>query len=210
MDKVCVDRSDFNLYLVVFICIVVYLIYLIYTMYYENNENNKKELMTEINLNKNLSHTELLEKLKEIQDLLYSSQLAEQKCKSDLQQKDKLLSENLDTSQILLNKIYNPLVAPERIYPGGRLNTKSYEDYQLIGYIYKDSERYPLYGRYKYRGRSEKWEYYLIDESRNRLKIPFKSRNDNELYDGDSITIPELGNTYNVKIYEYENFRYYG
>lgn len=202
MEKVCINRSDFNLYLVVFICIVVYLMYLIFTIY---SGANKKESMTEVNLNKNLSHQELIGKLKEIQELLYSTQLEEQKCKIDLQQKDKILSEN-----VLLNKIYNPLVAPERIYPGGRLNTMKYEDYQLIGYIFKDSERYPLYGRYKYRGRSEKWEYYIIDESKNRLKIPFKSINDNELYDGDTITIPELGNTYNVKIYEYENFRYYG
>lgn len=202
MEKVCINRSDFNLYLVVFICIVVYLMYLIFTIY---SGANKKESMTEVNLNKNLSHQELIGKLKEIQELLYSTQLEEQKCKINLQQKDKILSEN-----VLLNKIYNPLVAPERIYPGGRLNTMKYEDYQLIGYIFKDSERYPLYGRYKYRGRSEKWEYYLIDESKNRLKIPFKSINDNELYDGDTITIPELGNTYNVKIYEYENFRYYG
>lgn len=206
-NKVCIDRSDFNLYLVVFICIIVYLIYLVYTIYYSSG---KKESMTEVNLNKNLSHKELLEKLKEIQELLYSTQLEEQKCKIDLQQKDKILSENIKTSDILLNKIYNPLVAPERIYPGGRLNTMKYEDYQLIGYIFQGSERYPLYGRYKYRGRSEKWEYYIIDESKNRLKIPFKSINDNELYDGDTITISELGNTYNVKIYEYENFRYYG
>ena len=85
---------------------------------------------------------------------------------------------------------------------------RSFDDYQMIGYVYKDNERYPLYGRYKYPGRSEKWEYYIIDETRNRLKIPFYSKNYDELYDGSIINVPTLGDNFMVKIYEYEDLRY--
>jgi hypothetical protein len=78
----------------------------------------------------------------------------------------------------------------------------------MIGYVFNDNDRFPLFARQKFPGRSEKWEYYVMDETRNRLKIPFKSKNDNELYDGDSIDIPTVGNNFSVKIYDYDSLRY--
>lgn len=97
---------------------------------------------------------------------------------------------------------------PTRLYPGGRLDLPKVDNYQLIGFLYNELNRFPLYGRPKYRGKSDRYEYYIVDESRNKLQIPFKSRNDNELFDGDTITIPEIGMTLTVKLYEFENVRY--
>ena len=112
---------------------------------------------------------------------------------------------------LLLNRIYNPVIPPERSYPGGRLGLHSpnqYNDYQQIGFVYNDQERYPLYGRPKYPRKLDKFEYYIIDETRNHLKIPYKSRGDNEIFDGEQIFIDVLNNTFTVKIYEYDNIRY--
>jgi hypothetical protein len=97
---------------------------------------------------------------------------------------------------------------PTRLYPGGRLDLPKTNDYQLIGFLYNDTNRFPLYGRPKYRGKSDRYEYYIVDESRNKLQIPFKTRNDNELFDDDTITIPEIGMTLKVKLYEFQNIRY--
>jgi hypothetical protein len=80
----------------------------------------------------------------------------------------------------------------------------------MIGFLTSSTsaERYPLFGRTKYPRRSDKWEYYTIDEGRNRIKIVIKTKGDNELYDGDSLTVPELGGDFTVKLYEYSNVRY--
>jgi hypothetical protein len=100
-----------------------------------------------------------------------------------------------------LDKIYNPLYPPENVYDTGY-------SYQQLGFVFSDNERYPLFGRNKYNSKSDKKEYYVLDESRNRLKIPFRSLNDNELYDGDKIFITLLNREFNVKIYDNEEIRY--
>lgn len=198
--EICFQESDFKLYLFLFILIIIYFSYIFF---------QQKESMANIDLYQSFTKEELKNKLNEIQNELYKSKLAEQKCEIELNSlKQNDFNGNNFVQNKLLNKIYNPLVAPERIYPGGRFNTPKYSNYQIIGFIYKDEERYPLYGRPKYAGKTDKYEYYIIDESRNRLKIPFKSKNDNELYSGDIINIPGIGSGFNVNIYEYDNFRY--
>jgi hypothetical protein len=82
------------------------------------------------------------------------------------------------------------------------------DDFQMIGYVYNNNEKYPLFGRYKFPGRSDKWEYHIIDESRNRLKIPFRTKNDQELYDNDPIQIPTMGGQFITRLYEYDTIRY--
>lgn len=198
MSQVCLSKQDTILYIFLLICIISFLSY--------NLSCKCKEQMSNINLNSHLSNENLQQKLKKLQDDLYNSQMSEQKCSFELDKTKKLLNEF--QSNRVLNKIYNPVVAPERIYPGGKMNVPSYDDYQLIGFVYNSTQRYPLFGRYKYPGRSDRWEYYIIDESRNRLKMPFKSKNDNELYGGDTVTIPTLPGTFQTEIYEYETFRY--
>jgi hypothetical protein len=183
MEEVCFARNDFNLYLVVLACFFAYMIYF------------RSQSLNNMDMDSNMSILE---------NSLYTARAAEQQCRQELAQNKRSDSIN----DILLNKISNPLVGPSRLYPGGRFNMPAVRDYQMIGFLYNGSTRYPLFGRQKYSGKSDKWEYYAIDESRNRLKLPFASRNDNELNDGDVISIPGVGDNYNVKIYEYDQFRY--
>jgi hypothetical protein len=194
MEEVCFARNDFNLYLFILLCLFAYFTYI--------HIHRQQEFLTNVNLHKGLSREELETKLRELQDRLYNTQLGEQTCRRELAQtKD-------SNEKTLLNRIYNPLVGPTRLYPGGRLNTSRVSSYQMMGFLYNGNERFPLFGRQKWPGKSDKWEYYAIDETRNRLKLPFTSKNDNELYDGDIISIPGVGNDYTVKIYEYDQFRY--
>jgi hypothetical protein len=123
----------------------------------------------------------------------------EQLTKQNLQNQSHL--GNLSNGNKYLDKIYNPLYPPENVYNTGY-------SYQQLGFVFLDNERYPLFGRNKYNSKSDKKEYYILDESRNHLKIPFKSPNDNELYDGDKIFINLLNKEFNVKIYDTEEIRY--
>lgn len=207
VDSVCFRRNDFNLYLLVLLCIVVYLFFVVSKCretFIENNSNNTNSL---------LQKEQLINKVETLQEELFRCQSSTQRCLSDLQEKSEYIEKSQSLSKtpernVALNRIYNPLLPPERTYPGGRLNKPATQDFQQIGFVYNGNERYPLYGRPKYPGRTEKYEYYIIDETRNRLKIPYKSKNDNELYDGDKIYVDVLNNEFDVKIYEYDQFRY--
>lgn len=203
-NEFCVKTKDITTYIFILGCIILFVMY----FYIKQAEN-----MSNIDLTKAMTTNELRQKIIDLQSDLYNTKLSEQKCKNDLSQSREIQIQSqpqqVQTAQSrLLNKIYNPLVSPERIYPGGRLGTSSYDNYQMMGFVFQGDQRYPLYGRYKYPGKTDKYEYYLIDETRNRLKIPFKSPNYNELFDGDNINVPELGGGFEVKLYEYENFRY--
>lgn len=184
LNNICFKRSEFTLYLVVIICIVAYFIYIVYYQY------NETPTPTILNLK------EINSKISTLQ-----SQIQTQSDQARIQQRN----------ESLLNRIYNPLTAPERSYPGGRLGLHSpntFGNYQQIGFVYNDEERYPLYGRPKYPRKLDKFEYYIIDETRNHLKIPYKSQGDNEIYDGDQIFIDVFNKSFNVKIYDYDNIRY--
>jgi hypothetical protein len=187
-DTICFPRNDFNLYLFLMFCIVIFLVFVV---------KKSKEELTIPQLEK--TNSLLLQKINELQRILNN-------CESKQTQKVGNTSEQIRQSS--LNRIYNPLVPPERSYPLGRFNQSSNDEYQQIGFIFNNNERYPLYGRPKYPGRTDKYEYYIIDETRNRLKIPYRSKNDNELYDGDTIHIDPLQNDFSVKIYDYDQYRY--
>jgi hypothetical protein len=209
VDSICFRRNDFNLYAFILFCIIMYLCFIL---------KKYKETFIETtsnNANAGLKREQLLERVELLQDKLFSCQTSQQQCLGDLQQTKQYLQQsqnvpvnNKANANIALNRLYNPLSPPERSYPSGRLNTPGTSDFQQIGIVYNNTERLPLFGRPKYPGRTEKYEYYIIDETRNRLKIPFKSKNDNELYDGDTIRVDVLNNDYTVKIYEYDQFRY--
>lgn len=184
MDDICFDKNNFMYILVLIVLLIAYVLYARY---------NEKELMSAVNLTSHLTHEELRNKIKDLQNQLYSCQLAEQQCKRDFYLKSVSCKRSYDNS-------------PSRIYQNPRRQIVS--EYQMVGFVYKSNERYPLYGRIKYPGRTDKWEYYIIDETRNRLKIPFDSINDNEILDGEIISIPTFGTDYSVKIYEYEQIRY--
>ena len=110
-----------------------------------------------------------------------------------------------DKNSYFLNKIYNPLTSPSPLYPGGSFSTPPFDGYrqfQQLGYLTGPNGQFPVMGRYKYSGKTDKYEYQCLNEGRNRVKIQFKNKNDNELYDGDHIDIPELGGDLIFKKYE--------
>jgi hypothetical protein len=111
-----------------------------------------------------------------------------------------------------LNKIFNPLAPPENVIPEGGFFDKGYDsyiNYQALGFITNENGQFPIFGRKKYPGRSDLYQYYTINEGRNAIKIPFNTKNYQELYDGDSVNIPELsGHDFEFKKYENERIRY--
>ena len=194
-DTICFQREDFNLYAFLLFCVIVFLVFIL---------KNNRENFSQINLYKHQSNQELLKNISKLQNDVYKCEISKQRCFGDLQQlKD---NQSYQDTRLLLNKIYNPLVQPGRIYQQGRFNVSRTNNFQQLGFVFNGNERYRLFGRPKYKGRSDRYEYYIIDESRNRLKIPFKSKNDNEIFDGDTIKIFDID--YQVKIYDYDEYRY--
>lgn len=192
MGSVCINKTEFYAYAFILALLVVYLLYLLNT--------SPKESLTNIDLTSHLSIEDLRVKVKVLSDSLHQSKLNEQQCNIRLLQLQQEADEMPDR---LVSKMYNPLQSPTRMYT----NTNQRSRNQMIGYVHNGDQRYPLFGRHKYPGRTEKWEYYIVDESRNRLKIPFRSINDNELMTDDTVDIPTVGN-FEVFIYEYDQFRY--
>lgn len=187
MNQICFERDRFHMYVI----LTVLLFGSIFVVY---ANNQSKEAFTGIDVNAGLPQADLLARLKKSQNDLNKSNIELEYCKSDLMKK----SMKMDRENNIENN------GPVRDYSGS-------DDYQQIGFIYNNIGRFPLFGRRKYRGRSDKWEYYLIDDSRNYLRIEVKSTNFNELYNGDTITVPQLGaDTFNIEIYDYNGFRYVG
>ena len=87
-------------------------------------------------------------------------------------------------------------VYPERKYKGPVNVGQSASN---IGYIFSSSLVFPLY---VYR-LDRNFYYYVIDSSRNNVKIPINNPKKLELYDGDTVSVPELGGTFTIKMYEY-------
>lgn len=203
MSEICFDKETFNVYLFILVCLITFLVYI--------NINMPRERFATVDLDSNLTKDQLLIKITDLQEQLFNCKLNNQQCQSDLQNIKSAPSQNSSIQNRFLDKIYNPLAPPENIYPGGSLNSRGYngyKDYQMIGYLSGASGQYPVYGRYRYPGKTDKLEYYAIDDSRNRIKIPFKTTNYNELYDGDSVSVPEVGGTFIFKKYEDEGLRY--
>lgn len=206
MDRICFERPTFNMYLFILICVISYLVYFKFSENYTG---------TSFDPYINMTKEKLYEKVLDLKDSLHETQLKEQKCQIQLDAlKNNMtqISHGGDHLQSkFLNKIYNPLAPPENVYPGGNFNSRGYDgyqQYQMLGYLSGSQGQFPVFGRYKYPGKTDKLEYYTINDSRGRIKIPFKTKNYNELYDGDSITINELGGDYTFTKYDDEGLRY--
>lgn len=206
MDRICFERPTFNMYLFILVCIISYLVYFKFSEHYQEQTFDPY-----INMTKD----KLYEKVLELKDTLHNVQLKEQKCQIELNSiKTATPTQSISAPMLqskFLDKIYNPLTPPENVYPGGNFNSKGYDgyqQYQMLGYLSGNQGQFPVFGRYKYPGKTDKFEYYTINDSRGRIKIPFKTVNYNELYDGDSININELGGSYKFKKYDDEGLRY--
>lgn len=78
--------------------------------------------------------------------------------------------------------------------------------FALLGIVSNENgDTMPLYGRREHPG-STKWEYYLVDNSRNRNRIPLEF--DDEVYDGDEIPVPIHEGVFTVTKYDYNELRY--
>jgi len=204
MDRICFEKPTFYMYLFILFCVIIYLVYFKYSEYYQSSTFDPYT---------DMSKDKLYEKVLELKESLYNVQLKEQQCQIELNNVKSTIATSTNTTfqNRFLNKIYNPLTPPENIYPGGNFNTRgydAYQQYQMLGYLSGPQGQFPVFGRYRYPGKTDKYEYYTIDDSRGRIKIPFKTVNYNELYDGDSITIQEIGGSYIFKKYEDEGLRY--
>ena len=113
-----------------------------------------------------------------------------------------------------------PINIPTRGYTGGVMQ---------VGVLHKedvsdDSKKIgqntepvilPLFGRPTYNG-SNKWSYYTSTDKMNQVKLPISNKNKvcnseygcEELYDGDTVSVPAYNGDFKVSIYELDKPRY--
>lgn len=203
MSMICFERPTFHMYLFILACVIIYLVYF-------RLSSKSEQFASSFDPYQIMNKDELYKNVIQLKDDLHDTQLKEQKCQIQL---NSLMNQNAHpvVSSKFLEKIYNPLTPPENVYPGGNLNTRGYDgyqQYQMLGYISGPQGQFPVFGRYKYPGKTDKFEYYTINDSRGRIKIPFKTKNYNEMYDEDSVSIDELGGDYTFRKYDDEGLRY--
>lgn len=196
-NQICIDKS------LIFTagCVIVFSFIIFYYTF-------KKETFNTVDLYSSLSNDQLKNKLVDTHEKLFQTELEKQECErqlSSIKSNIRIHSSRVHNGpnvDISMQRIYNPLVGPERIYPN--LNN-DYSNYQQLGFISSGMLRLPLFGRRKYR-RSDKWEYYVIDNSENKIKIPIKTVSDNELYSGEAIQFD--GQNFSVFLYDIDTIRY--
>lgn len=116
--------------------------------------------------------------------------------------------EEKPSSSIFQDRLTNKLLEPEKTYIPINVRTRGGElPYQQYGFVFQNDIRIPLFGRQQYSG-SNKYDYYVQDESRNFIKIPLTVSGDRELYDGDTVKIDSYDGDFIVKIYENDTPRY--
>lgn len=207
MSNICFEPRALYTYIFILLSIIIIFVY----VYMQQ----AKEHMSDVDLISNLSKQELQQKVQDLQQELFNIKISEQKCQGALEATQQLInsggSGNL-TQQKFLNKIYNPLAPPENVYFGGSFTNpgyNAYQDYQQLGFITNNSGQFPVFGRFKYPGKTDRLEYYTINEGRNRIKIPIKTKNFEELYTGDFVTVPELNSeNFEFNKYDDESFKY--
>lgn len=105
-------------------------------------------------------------------------------------------------SNILNSQVIPKEVLPERTYT----NEYTYNDIgKLIGYLYNGGSQYPLYENR--RGRD--YYYYILNNTQNNnVRIPFNKQKNDQIYDTDTINLPEIGVPLSVKLYDYQGNKY--
>jgi hypothetical protein len=195
MPQICFDQTELTMYSLFALFIIILTSYWI-----------SKETLSNVNLYSSL------DKVIELQESLFNTQLKEQQCQTNLSQikqmnEGGITVNNSSSINEMLNKRNNPLVYPDNIIPSGTIYKRGYDAYQQpqeIGYLTNATGQFPVYGRYKDPGRSDRWEYYTINEGRNRIKIPFSTKNYQELNDNDTISVPDITQG-ELKFKKYEN-----
>ena len=174
MSEICLDRYVFITYVFLLFILIGILLYTIYYMQLNKIPQQINRVYTEKPPSK-----------------IYSQHFM-----------DKYIPDLMNTNIKFLDKVYNPLTSPDNTLPNPTFNSlgyDAYQNYQMIGYITNNINQYPIYGKYHYPNKSDRWDYYTIN---NQIKIPIYTKNYQELYDGDTVIIPELNNdTFTFKKY---------
>ena len=93
-----------------------------------------------------------------------------------------------------------------------RQYVNNYNDNQtwlVVGYLYDNlNNRYVLYSRNLYPGNNNRMEYYIVDDSRNHIEIPFSTMNNKEIMDGDPVVVPTVTGPLIAKIYDIQQYKY--
>lgn len=196
---ICFDRPNFYMYITILIAVIAFLAY-----YFTSS----KEKLADIDLYGDLDDNSLKQKMIQLKDELYQTKLLATKCDEALSKNNQIRA---GTQDRFLRKIYDPLSSPQQFNPQGDFYNPRFNgniQNQVMGYITDgNGNQYPLYGR-NHDNRSDRFEYYTNDGSRNKIKIPVKTKNYNELYDNDQIAVPELGGNFTFKKYEQDGFKY--
>jgi hypothetical protein len=123
-----------------------------------------------------------------------------------------------------MDTVYDPLSPPERrlprhIYPKKSIKkhfnypTRGYpDDYQMLGILSRESDEniLQLYGRQLYPGSSQ-WEYYLIRNGLESVKIPIKKGNNQEIDNNEILEVPQFNSSkgkFKVTLYKLDAPRY--
>ena len=139
--------------------------------------------------------------------------------------------ESRDTrlDRIFTDRIYNPLLPPERTDPGNipprvpiNVPTRGYSTgYQQVGILMEENapdgtkKILPLYGEQTYRG-SNTWKYYTSTDGFHTVKLPIIHKKKNclddygceEIYDGNSIHILAYEKPYTASLYKIDGPTY--
>ena len=126
-------------------------------------------------------------------------------------------------------RLYNPLLAPERSFPyslnklGVPINIKTrgeVHNYQQVGALYQEGDDnakkiFPLYGKQTYPG-SRRWLYYTGNDNYSSVKLPIDNKGRScqdqngcdELQNDEHIDVVGYNNKFKVNIYNLDKPRY--
>jgi hypothetical protein len=123
-----------------------------------------------------------------------------------------IINDNLEAP---LRRVPRHVLHPPYFHNVVNIPTRGYPDnYRLLGLLINitknsnENKILQLFGRETYPS-SSRYEYYTsISADVDRIKIPIYSKNNKELYDGDIITISELGDEYKIQLHKIDHYRY--
>ena len=199
-DKICFPKNNFLQTVGIIIALIV-IAFIIFTYYLMIKEPKVQRI----------APAEVSKELNKLKDENYELSRSNERCNQNvfmLTQQRKESGYNEGSGYNLRDMSYGGTTGATRKWinsdaPGSDIN------YRQVGFLYDGVNRYSLYGRYLYKGRTDLWEYYAVDDSRNRIRIPFKSPNNKEIFDGDTVVVPTIG-TLTASIYEVEQYKYPG
>ena len=213
----------FDIYNIVLLSIIIIAICYIFITHINDNNDNKFEKHIENQKEFNMRLKNELDNEKRKNNALKNKQIENQ-----------LLNENekIVISQQNMDRLVNPLLAPERSPPYSKtfavnipnlgvpinIPTRGYSpDFQQVGVLANNNQSLllPLFGKPMYNG-SNKWWYYTLSDQQNSVKLPINNKRRDcqaeygcdEIYDGDEVSVPILNTNFKVSIYKLDTPRY--